>query len=94
MKTTNIVKKDILFVAAGLKMDVSDELVEQVLNEYEGYRTQYPEDNWREIVETMLYDFTGPVLRYTGTHDQLGYEQTHPEPGDDDYDVNMGGQIV
>jgi hypothetical protein len=60
-------------------MEVSDELIEQVLNEYDGYKVVYPDENWTTLVEIMLYDFTGPVLRYNGPFDQLGYEQTSEE---------------
>ena len=77
MKTTQICKEDVQRVATSLKMEVSDELIEQVLNEYDGYKVVYPDENWTTLVEIMLYDFTGPVLR--GPFDQLGYEQTSEE---------------
>jgi len=77
MKTTQICKEDVQRVATSLKMEVSDELIEQTLNQYDSYRKQYPDENWTTIVEIMLYDFTGPVLR--GPFDQLGYEQTSEE---------------
>lgn len=65
MKTKWLVEEDVLSVAADLKMLIPDELVQTVLESYDDYRTQYPQDNWREIVETMLYDLTGPTLKYT-----------------------------
>jgi len=77
MKTTQICKEDVQRVATSLKMEVSDELIEQTLNQYDSYRKQYPDENWTTLVEIMLYDFTGPVLR--GPFDQLGYEQTSEE---------------
>ena len=64
MKTKWLVEEDVLSVAARLHMIIPDELVETVLEQYDDYRTQYPQDNWTEIVEIMLYDLTGPTLRY------------------------------
>lgn len=58
MKTSHLTKEDILSVAYDLKMDISDERVDEILESYDDYRTQYPEDNWRIIVEIILYDIT------------------------------------
>jgi len=32
-------------------------VVEMALEAYDDYQAQYPDDNWRLIVETMLYDY-------------------------------------
>jgi hypothetical protein len=76
--TEAIVKKDILFVAAGLKMDISDKVVDRVLCEYDDYRTQYRDEHWSELVEIMLYDYER-FEKESGPFDQLGYEQTTEE---------------
>ena len=76
--TDAIVRKDILFVAAGLKMDISDEVVDRVLCEYDDYVTQYPDENWSAIVEIMLFDYER-FEKESGPFDQLGYEQTTEE---------------
>jgi len=59
MKTITdlIVRKEILFVAGVLKMDISDETIDRVLQEYDDYRAQYPNELWSEIVEIMLNDY-------------------------------------
>jgi len=58
MKTQLINKDDVLKIAYDIKVTTNDKLVEKVLNEYDEYSKQYPTDNWSEIVENMLYDFT------------------------------------
>ena len=57
MKTTQLTKEDILSVGYSLKMDISEEVVEMALEAYDDYQAQHPDDNWRLIVETMLYDY-------------------------------------
>lgn len=57
MKTTHLTKEDILTVAYDLKMDINDEIIDMALEAYDDYREQYPEDNWTQIVEIMLYDY-------------------------------------
>ena len=57
MKTSHLTKEDILSVAYEMKMDISDEVIDMALEAYDDYRTQYPQDNWREIVETMINDY-------------------------------------
>jgi hypothetical protein len=56
MRTTQLTKEDILSVAYDLKMDVSDERVDEILESYDDYRAGEPEEHWRIIVEIMLYD--------------------------------------
>ena len=55
--TSLIVREDILSVSTRLKMNIDDVTIMRVLEEYDDYRTQYPEDNWSEIVEIMLCDY-------------------------------------
>jgi hypothetical protein len=57
MKTTQITKEDILTVAYDLKIAINDDIVDMALEAYDDYREQYPSDTWREIVETMLFDY-------------------------------------
>ena len=57
MKTTQLTKEDIQQVANDLKIAVSDDIIDMALEAYDDYREQYPQDNWSEIVETMLYDY-------------------------------------
>ena len=56
MKTLHLTKEDILSVAYDLKMDISDERVDEILESYEDYRAGEPDEHWRIIVEIMLYD--------------------------------------
>lgn len=55
MKTKWIVKEDVMSVAESLKMYITGAEIDEILESYDDYRTQYPEDNWTEIVEQMLY---------------------------------------
>lgn len=57
MRTSDLTKEDILTVAYDLKMDINDEIIDMALEAYDDYKEQYPQDNWTEIVETMLYDY-------------------------------------
>lgn len=57
MKTTELIKEDILSVAYSIKMDIREEVIDMALEAYDDYKEQCPEDNWRLIVETMLYDY-------------------------------------
>lgn len=64
MKTKQITTVDVQQVANDLKMVINDDIAEQVLELYDGYCLGYPDDNWTSIVEIILYDITGPILRY------------------------------
>lgn len=55
--TTLLVKEDIQNVADSLKMKITDDRITEILESYDEYRKQYPDDTWREIVEMMLYNF-------------------------------------
>jgi hypothetical protein len=55
MKTDWIVKEDVIRVADNIKMSITDAEIDKILDSYDDWRTQYPEDNWTEIVEQMLY---------------------------------------
>jgi len=57
MKTSHLTKEDIQTVAYDLKMDINDEIIDMALEAYDDYREQYPNDDWQQIVETMLYDY-------------------------------------
>ena len=57
MKSKWIVKEDVLSVADSLKMDINEEIIDMALDAYDDYREQYPNDNWWQIIETMLYDY-------------------------------------
>ena len=59
-----ITKEDVLRVAYDLKQTLTDEQVDWILKEYPNYQPQYPQDNWSYIVEIMIDDVTGPILRY------------------------------
>jgi hypothetical protein len=57
MKTKWLCKEDVLSVAEDLRMTpITDDRIDEILESYDDYRTQYPEDNWRIIVEVMLYN--------------------------------------
>ena len=58
METKQLTAKDVQEVANDLKIVINDDVVDMALEAYDDYCTQYPNDNWREIVETMLYDYT------------------------------------
>ena len=60
MKTKKLVKEDVKAVAESLKMNVTDEVIEQVLNDYDDAEIDFPNDNWTEIVETLLYRLVKP----------------------------------
>lgn len=81
--TTLIVAGDVLNVASNLKMDVSNETIDRVLEEYEDYRTQYPEDNWSEIVEIMLCDYK----RFEEEAAEESEETRRDFGNDDDIDI-------
>ena len=57
MKTKQLTAEDIYQVANDLKIVINDDVVDMALEAYDDYCTQYPQDNWSEIVETMLYDY-------------------------------------
>ena len=57
METKQLTAKDVQEVANDLKIVINDDIVDMALEAYDDYCTQYPNDNWREIVETMLYDY-------------------------------------
>jgi hypothetical protein len=59
MKTNQFTRDDVRQIADDLKIATDEDILDQVLEEYDNYCKTYPEDNWREIVETMLYNFTG-----------------------------------
>lgn len=78
--TTLIVAGDVKDVASRLKMDISDEIIDRVLQEYEDYRTQYPTELWSEIVEIMLCDYK----RFDEEAAEES-EETRRDFGNDDY---------
>lgn len=51
-----ISKEDILRVANDLKMAISEDQIQWIIESYKDYSKQYPMDNWSEIIETMLYN--------------------------------------
>jgi hypothetical protein len=57
MKTSRLTKEDVQQIANDLKMVVNDEIIDMALEAYDDYREQYPNDDWQQIVETMLYDY-------------------------------------
>jgi len=57
MKTSHLTKEDIMTIAGDLKMNINDEIIDMALEAYDDYREQYPNDDWQQIVETMLYDY-------------------------------------
>jgi len=88
--TTLIGREDVRNVANDLKMVIDDSLIDRVLCEYDDYREQYRDESWSEIVEIMLYDYKrfDEESKESGPFDQLGYEQTKPEIGDDDFEAD------
>lgn len=64
MKTSHLTKEDVQKVADRLKINVDEEGTQWILDQYENYRTQYTTELWWEIVEIMIYNLTGPILRY------------------------------
>jgi NH3-dependent NAD+ synthetase len=64
MKTSHLTKEDIQKVANRLKINIDEEGIQWILDQYENYRTQYTKELWWEIVEIMIYDLTGPILKY------------------------------
>jgi hypothetical protein len=50
-------REDVQQVANDLKLVINDEIIEMALEAYDDYRAQYPNDDWQQIVETMLYDY-------------------------------------
>ena len=99
-KLTKLIEaEDVEEVAKRLKMKISGERVFEILQEYDDYRKQFPNDNWSEIVEQMLYNFQPKIptaeeiaefKRYWGqTHkeicDALGYDEDCSEILIDDY---------
>ena len=57
MKTIHLANEDIQRIANDLKMVINDEIIDMALEAYDDYREQYPDDDWQQIVETMLYDY-------------------------------------
>ena len=57
MKTSRLTKEDVQQIANDLKMVVNDEIIDTALEAYDDYKEQYPNDDWQQIVETMLYDY-------------------------------------
>jgi hypothetical protein len=57
MKTRLLTSEDVQEVANDLKIAVNDDIIDMALEAYDDYKAQYPNDNWREIIETMLYDY-------------------------------------
>jgi hypothetical protein len=88
MKTGEITILDVAIVARSLKMVVSAELIQKITREYDNYAKDRPNDHWSEIVETMLYDYTDPVLRYNKP-DTTAEPDRFWTDGDGGDDVNL-----
>ena len=55
MKNT-ISKEDVLQIAKSINMKTpSDDIIQEIINEYPGEQKQDPGANWSLIVETQLY---------------------------------------
>lgn len=55
MKNT-ISKEDVLQVAQSINMKTpSDDIIQEIINEYPGEQEQDPDANWSLVVETQLY---------------------------------------
>jgi len=78
-----IVKDDIIAVAASINVSLTESELDWVLLCYEDAQRQDPSGTWHLVVEDLIQQAV--EFRKPGTFDQLGYEQTQPEPGDDDY---------
>ena len=61
MKTKWIGKAEVISVAEDLRLTpISDDRIDEILEEYDNYSKMYPEDNWQIIIEMMLYDIIKP----------------------------------
>lgn len=61
MKTKWIGKAEVISVAEDLRLTpISDDRIDEILEEYDNYCKMYPEDNWQIIIEMMLYDIIKP----------------------------------
>lgn len=57
--TTQISKEDVIQVADDLNIELSDEQIQSILNEYDDYSKMYPNENWSYIVELMIDGLPG-----------------------------------
>ena len=55
MATTKIDKQDVLNVAKDLKKELTIDQITLILEAYDDYEDE-SNDNWAEIVETIIYD--------------------------------------
>lgn len=79
-----VTKEDIINIATSVGITLTETEINWVLLCYEDAQRQDPSGSWNLVVEDLCHqavEFRGE----SGPHDQLGYEQTHPEPGDNDY---------
>lgn len=88
MKTFEVTKGDIVNVATSIHVVLTEKEIEWALLCYEDAQRQDPTGSWNLVVEDLVYQAVN-FRKETGSFDQLGYEQTHPEPGDDDYEGDI-----
>lgn len=74
-----ITREDILKVAESIHKNVSEADIAFILSEYPSWQKEDPTGNWNLVVENLIYYSTS-----TGTHDELGYEQTEEDEVFDD----------
>lgn len=56
MKTNSISKEDVLRISNSLKMkEPSDDIIQEIINEYPGEQEQDPSATWDLVVENQLY---------------------------------------
>lgn len=59
MNEYKISRSDVLNISNQLKIILTEEEIDQVLEEYNESEENYPNDLWFEIVETIIYDIKG-----------------------------------
>jgi hypothetical protein len=78
-----VTKEDVINVANSIGITLTEAEINWAILCYEDAQRQDPSGTWNLVVEDLIYQAV--EFRKPGTFDQLGYEQTQPEPGDDDY---------
>lgn len=79
-----VTKEDIIEVANSVGITLTESEINWALSCYEDAQRQDPSGTWNLVVEDLCYQAV-EFRRESGPFDQLGYEQTQPEPGDDDF---------
>jgi hypothetical protein len=86
-----VTREDIIDVANSIGITLTEAEINWALLCYEDAQRQDPSGTWNLVVEDLIYQAV-EFRKESGPFDQLGYEQTQPEPGDDDFDNPRFGE--